>query len=209
MAKATAVEQPVKHKRLFHVRFRLTKKWVVFLAVLFVITALADCGFMVAHNLTGPAVGTIIKSVPTKGDQTKPALAQFDGKNFSFIHPLTYVEQTTKQNPGDIEDHAFLSTGMTSEYLTIVITPLPTGNLSDNSAYLMRTQSPDKYQRKLVTVGNEQVTIFTANDGQQLQQTAFWPHQGKLLTMALTGVATDVPTAQSEFLSMVESLTWH
>lgn len=207
MAKTAPLPETPPTKRKFH--FRLRKKWIVLIIIVLILGALAGAGYMVARNLTGPAVGTIVQSVPDKGDQTKPELAQFDGKIFSFIHPLSYIEQPTKANPGDIEDHAFLSAAMTSQYLTIVIIPLPTGNLSDNPSYTMRAQNPDKYQRKLVTVGNDQITVFTANDGQQLQQTAFWPHQGKLLTMSLTGVATDVPTAQSEFLSMVESLTWH
>lgn len=185
------------------------KKWIVLGVIVVIVGLLIGVGFIVSRSLTGPAVGTVIKSVPMKGDTTPVQLVEFDGKNFSFVHPLTYVPQTTQHNPGDIEDYAFLSTSMTSQFLAVVVTPLPSGGLSDNSDYITRMQNPKKYQRKLVMVRNEQVTIFTANDGQQLQQTAFWPHQGKLLTMALTGVATDVPTAQSEFLSMVESLSWH
>lgn len=204
MAKAVAIEQATGAPR----RRRLPRKLIILGIVLLVIAALVGAGLLVARNLNGPASGTIVKSVPDEGIQQPAAQVEFDGTTFSFVHPQTYVEQQVKPNPGDIEDRVYLSTVMNGGYLNIAVTPFANTSLSDNASYSMRESNPNKYQRKLVMVRGEQVTIFTANDGQQLQQTAFWPHAGKLMTFSLTGVATDVSSSQSEFLSMVESLSW-
>lgn len=204
MAKAVAIDQPKVPSRIR----RIPKKFIILGVVLLVVAALVAAGFMVAKNLNGPATGEIVKSVPDEGVQQPATQVEFDGTTFSFVHPMTYVEQQTKLNPGDIEDRVYLSTVMNGGYLNIAVAPFADASLSDNASYSMRQSDPGKYQRKLIMVRGEQVTIFTANDGQQLQQTAFWPHAGKLMTFSETGVASDVSSSQSEFLSMVESLSW-
>lgn len=184
------------------------KKWIVLGIVLVILALLGYGGYVVAKKMTGPAIGTIIQSAPDTAARTPVEQEEFDGTHFTFNHPITYIEQPTKANPGDIEDRAFLSTGMQGGYITIVLSNFAGTTLDDNPSYSLRNGNPTKYQRKTVVVKNEQVVIFTSNDGQQLQQSAFWLHQGKLLTFSLTGIANDPTTAQSEFLSMVESLTW-
>lgn len=191
-------------------RKRLSRKWIILIVILVILVVLGLAGYVVARRLTGPAVGTIVTNMPPEAHQNPPDLEQFDGTTFSFVHPVTYIEQTQKPKAGntDLEDRTFISTGMTSQLLTAVVTKFPSGNLNDESSYIIRNQDPKKYQRKVVVVQNEQVVIFTHDDGGQLQQTAFWPHAGKLLTFSLTGVAQDTQASSSEFLSMVESITW-
>jgi hypothetical protein len=72
----------------------------------------------------------------------------------------------------------------------------------------MRYQNSKKYSRKVLVVKNEQVTVFTADDGTQLEQSAFWLHGGKLLIMTLTGLSGDNQMSINEFTAMVQSITW-
>lgn len=190
---------------------RSRKKWIVLGVVLVIVLVLAGVGYTMARRLTGPAVGTIIAGVPDYKKQPDVQLEQFDGKLFSFVHPMTYIEQSTKPQPNDtqLESHTFLSTTMNGGVLVATVSKLPSNNPGDDASYYARTQDPKKYAAKTVVVQNEQVFIFTSNDGQQLQQTAYWPHKGMMLTFSLTGVANDVQSSTSEYLGMVESITWH
>jgi hypothetical protein len=186
------------------------KKLIVLAVFLIIILGLGGAVYAMRNTLTSPVKGKVVATLPANAKQSQVELAQFDGTNFSFVHPLPYIEQVTKGGPpaGEIEAHTFISSGMNTEVLTTVITSLPSGSLNDDSNYAMRAQNSAKYKMKTTVVKNEKVTTFSMTDNEQFQQTAFWPHNGKLLTLALTGGASNVPGMTSEFNDMVQSLSW-
>lgn len=186
---------------------RHKKAWLV---VLVLLAVLVCGGAVVARTLSGPAIGTVETSMPSAAPPPQVELAQFDGTIFSFVHPVTLVEQTLKQQPiaGQIEAKTFLTSGMTGEYLTIVVAKFNGTSLQDDPSYLSRMQDDKKYQRKNIVVKNQTVTIFTSNDGQQLQQAAFLLHEGKEMSFVLTGIASNTQTMQEEFTTMLQSVTW-
>lgn len=202
---AQPIAAPVKAKR------KPRKKLIALLIFVVIILALGGAAYATRHTLTSPVKGSVVSTLPDDSKQSQVQLDQYDGTNFSFVHPETYIEQNPKAAPpaGEIEAHTFISSGMNSEVLTLAVTNLPTGNLNDDGSYSMRAQNSAKYKMKTVVVKNEKVTVFSATDSQQYQQAAFWPHGGKLLTVALTGAASDVPGMTSEFNDMVNSITWH
>jgi hypothetical protein len=188
------------------------KRRTKLLTIMIVLVVLGGGGwFMYLKTLTGPAVGTVVMTMAATEKKPQVELEQFDGTNISFVHPMNFVEQSTKAqtNLTDIEHHNFLSTGMTGQYLTVVITKFAGSSLNDDSSYSMRIQDPKRYQRKTTVVKNEQVTVFSSDDGQQFGQVAFWQHGDKLLTMSLTGIAGDNQTTINEFNAMVGSVVWH
>jgi hypothetical protein len=195
---------PVKAKR------KSRKKLIALLVFVGIILALGGAAYATRNTLNSPVKGKVVSTVPASTKQSQVELEQFDGTNFSFVHPITYIEQITKGAlpSGEIEAHTFISSGMNTEVLTTAVTNLPSGNLSDDGSYSMRAQNSSKYKMKTVVVKNEKVTVFSATDAQQYQQSAFWPHGGKLLTVALTGTASDVPSMTSEFNDIVNSLSW-
>lgn len=171
---------------------------------------LAGAGYTATRIMTGPAVGTIVQTMPMATRPERIELKQFDGTHISFALPVTYIEQTVRRqpNPSELESRTFVSSGMASKVLTIIVSKLPSGKLEDDASYLMRTQDKTKYLLQEIVVKNEKVSIFTNADTQQMQQTAFWVHQGKLLSFTLAGTAVDTEATKAEYRSMVETIGW-
>jgi len=191
-------------------RKKLSKKARFFRFVVVLVLIGGGGWYVYQKTLTGPAVGTVMASATATDPKPQVELEQFDGTYFSFVHPMNFIEQVAKPQPNlnDIEHHTFLSTAMTSQYLTTIVEKFTSTNLSDDSSYNMRFQNPKKYQRKILVVKNEQVTVFTTDDGTQFEQSAFWLHGGKLLIMTLTGLSGDNQVTINEFTAMVQSLVW-
>jgi sucrose-6-phosphate hydrolase SacC (GH32 family) len=183
---------------------------VVFGVFAGLILLVGTAGYLVTKIITGPSVGTVVQTIPVNNREEQVELKQFDGTHFSFAHPITYIEQTVRRqpSPNELESHIFVSSGMVSRVLTTIVSKLPTGQVQDDPSYSMRLQDKAKYQLQEIIVKNEKVSIFTSNDTQQIQQTAFWPHKDKLLTFTMSGVATNVETAKAEYESMVTTLGW-
>lgn len=187
-----------------------SRKKIFFIVLLVLLLLLAAAGYAVNRVLTGPAVGTVVQTLPTVIRQEQIELKQFDGTHFTFAHPITYVEQNVRRQPNatDLESRTFVSSGMVSKVLTIVVSKLPSGKLEDDPSYQMRMQDKTKYQLQEIVVKNEKVAVFTSSDTQQIQQAAFWAHKDKLLTFTLSGVATDLDATRTEYRAMVETLGW-
>jgi hypothetical protein len=189
---------------------KLRKRTVVLIVLLLCVLAVGGIGYAFKSKLMGPSVGKVVTTLPSAQRQAQVELAQFDGTNFSFVHPITYIEQTTKQPPvpNEIESHIFISSGMVSRVLTTAVTKFPSGKFDDDPSYYMRAQNSAKYTMKTTVVKNEKVVIFTDANNQQYQQAAFWAHGGKLLTFTMTGVSTDIPAMTAEYNDMVNSISW-
>lgn len=194
---------------------RIRKKWPrkrKVLVTLAVLAVLAGGGIYGANRtLTGPAVGTVVNTMPAVTRKPQVELKQFDGTNFSLAMPVTFTEQAvrpgTNSGTNNIETRTFMSNEMITQVLVTTVTKL-TGKLEEDPSYMLRTQDSSKYKMKSIVLKNEKVVIFTANDTQQMQQTAFWPHGGRLLTMTLSGVATDVQVTTAQFDDMLTSVNW-
>jgi hypothetical protein len=200
----TETTSPPVKKRKSH------KKLIALGIFLLIVGGLGGAAYAFRRTLASPSVGSVVSTLPASANQRKIELAQYDGTTFSFVHPMTYIEQTSKQPPiaNELESHTFVSSGIISKLLTIIVSKLPSGKLEDDASYYMRTQNSAKYKMKTSVIKNEKVVIFTTSDTQQYQQTAFWAHGGKLLTFTMTGVASDVPAMTVEYNDMVNSITW-
>lgn len=176
-----------------------------------VLLALGGSVYGAQRFMSGPAVGNSISSLPSATKSTPIELEQFDGTLFSFVHPMSYIEQVTKPaaNATSLESRTFISSGMVSKVLVVTVSKLPSGKLEDDSSYAMRQQNPDKYKLQSTVIKNEKVMLATNSDGQQYQQTAFWPHGDKLLTFTMTGTASNIPAMTAEYQDMIGTISWH
>lgn len=192
--------KPVSHKR------RKFKKLVITLIVLAVIGGVGY--FLARQMLVGPAIGTIITTVPVS-QATPPAeeLQQFEGKYMTFAIPVSYEKQPQKPTESNsLESHTFVSSGMSSKIVTITVTSLPSGKLSDDASYYMRTLRPERYKMSEMTIMGEKVAI--AENKEEYQRTAFWAHAGKMLTFSISGISTDTQAVTAEYQKMLESIRW-
>jgi hypothetical protein len=172
---------------------------------------LASAAAICVRALMGPAEGSVITkpaSVAAKSTESQPVqLEQFDGTYISFVYPDSFtVNARATAEPPMLEKHLLVTHGVAVKLLTMVVMPLPHGGLQEDSSYLMRTQHPDLYQMRTVTVNGEPVTI--AKKAGTFEQVAFWPHGGKLLTIAISGSSSDTATDETMYTNIVKSVTW-
>lgn len=181
------------------------------LTTLVVTTLLVGGMYYYIHKtLTGPAMGTVITSVPTNARKSEVELEQFDGKLYSFVHPVMFGEQLQKpgQVQNNLESHRFVGSQMATQVLTQVVTALPSKNPEDDASYKMRMLDKERYKRKDMVVKNEKVVVFTSDSSGQLEQAAFWVHGDKLLTFVMSGSAADPQETKQQYNDMVTSITW-
>lgn len=185
-----------------------SKKRVFWLVLLAIVAVLGLVGYRMAQSLLGPAYGTVVTTVPLAQQAPPPVeLEQFDGKHLSFARPITYEQRPPRPDEAkSLESHTFISSGMISKVLLVTVNTLPSGRLEDDASYHMRTLNPDRYKIREIKVKEEKVMIAT--NTAEHQQTAFWPHGGKLLTFTLTGLSTDSATVNEEYEKMLQSVTW-
>lgn len=178
------------------------------LVLLLVVVVVGFIGYRSVQSLLGPARGTVVTTVPVAPQVPPPVeLEQFDGKYLSFARPITYELRTPKQaGSNSLESNTFISSGMVSKVLLVTVTSLPSGRLEDDPSYSMRTLNSDRYKIREIKVKGEKVMI--AADATEHQQTAFWPHGGKLLTFTLTGLSTDTAAVSEEYEKMLQSVAW-
>jgi hypothetical protein len=89
-----------------------------------------------------------------------------------------------KTDNAALEQYTLGSKGNYRHTITVDVRTLPSGSLTDDASYRLRQLQSAVYAPSLVTVGGEAATLMTKND--HSEQTLFWPHQGKLLTVAVT-----------------------
>lgn len=196
-------------RRSYSIQWRRPSRRTIALTVVAVFVSIfVGTGYAVHTVMSGPAMGTVVDNLAAVSRPVPVELQQFDGKYFSFVHPMTYIDQKSKPDPSSLESQMFVSSGMMRKIITATITNLPSGKLEDDSSYAMRLQNPDKYKIKYVVIKNERVAIATAKSSQEFQQTAFWPHDGKLLLFSMTGVSVEPAAMAVEHETMVRSFSW-
>ncbi len=166
--------------------------------------------------MTEPAEGIIVNSSDAVQAPKQPVvqLEQFDGKNFSFAHPDSYVLRQNRpgdnNNPNSLESYNFVMSGMISKLLTVTVTALPSGKLEDDPSYSMRLLHSETYQAKPQTLQGEKVVVI--QDKKDYQLVAFWAHTSggskKLLTFAINSISMDTSNTDTEYQKMLDSIRW-
>ncbi|HSH55415.1 MAG TPA: hypothetical protein VK983_01155 [Candidatus Limnocylindrales bacterium] len=175
---------------------------------LLVLSGLGVGVYSVLQMISGPAEGTVITSIPVSQNEKPPVeLEQYDGKYLTFARPVTYRPQSMKQqSAASLESQTFVATGMASKVLVVTVSTLPGQRLEDDASYSMRKLHPEKYKLQELKVKGERVVL--ASSQAEFQEVAFWPHQGRLLIFALSGMAAEREAVMAEYMQMLESVAW-
>jgi hypothetical protein len=135
----------------------------------------------------GPAVATTtapqrpaLKTAKVEAEGT----ALMSGPHVELAYPAKFdAAQHISSNPGTYESYILSSKGNYRRSLSVSVQPLPGGQLIENSSYRFRQLNTDQYRETTEQVGGERIAVMTKVDRQE--QTFFWLHQGKLLTVAI------------------------
>lgn len=186
---------------------KVPKKLIVFSSVLVVLAVVGGVGYKVIKPLSQPVQGTLVVT-PIVNTTDKPVAYKLSqGSIVSFEYPDSFVEQTVK--PSDkigLESHTFVSSNLTTVMLNTVVLNFPSNKLDDDPSYALRKTRPNQYTLKTVQIKNEPVVIATGL--QDSTRTAFWVHQGKLFTVTLSGLITDVEATDKAYQHLLDSVIW-
>lgn len=186
--------------------FASRKLWWVIGLMFIGLSGTAGTLFIISW-INRPAIGVV-----TASDQrpfvavTPPQPVPYKGTYVRFSHPGDVILQPQDlSQTGMLERHVWKSRGVSAGYLTLTVSRLPSGSLDDDASYTMRRLHPEKYQLRTESRYGERLVVATDNG--ESQQTAFWPHAGKLLIMSYDSSSL-TPDIVAQFQAMLNSVVW-
>jgi hypothetical protein len=133
------------------------------------------------------ATGKVL-SEAEKSAAPAPATAKTSrlaGLNIEFVYPGMFDQLAqVKSDPQVIEQYTLSTKTNFKHLLAVEVRPLASGGLDDDASYKVRKIHPGEYVETADRSGSENIAILTKAD--KSEQTLFWPHKGKLLTISLT-----------------------
>ncbi len=182
------------------------------LAVTVLISALAvGMALIVASFFRQPANGTIISTSPGSLTTPQPSHRALDSKYFSARYSGRFQLLPESKVSASLQNWTLVArqeagVGQSAK-LSLVITPLPSGGVREDSAYKLYEAHPELYTLSESTYGGESVIVSKRSDP-TYQQTVLWPHGNYLLTVSLTS-GPESELVNNEFGDMLSSLKWN
>jgi len=181
------------------------------LAALLTVAAIgAGAATYLLRTMAGPAAGIVIASSRKPADETAskaPGYYELDGDYLSFSYANSFTVQPAQAaSPAQLQQNRLLSTSGGTKSLVVTVTGLPSGLLDDEPSYRLRFMNPQTYKLQPQTIQGERVIVASRLDG--FEEVAFWPHAGKLATIALSGTATNRATAEATYSRILHSVEW-
>ena len=164
-------------------------------------------------QINQPAVATLtegqaIKSqTPSYNIDLTPKLVS--GKYVSFDYPTGLTSKPGQLTGPIVEDFVFNARDIGYWTLATEISNLSTGNLMNNSSYILRKNTPSQYSESHVTIKGQSIDIMTDNTADGFNEVAFIVHSKLLCTIALSGkdVAGMKPLQTTQDM-VLNSLHW-
>lgn len=187
---------------------RKAKKRIILLAILMVIVGVV---WLVIHALTGPASGSVSNS--TAGDAAtsiNPIALQTN--YFTATYPSAYKLAAKLQNNDSASlDHWTLDGQPTPDspatsHINLIITNLPAGGVTEDSAYKLYQAFPQTYTLSKLTYQGDNGYKATAHDT-TYRTFILWPHKKYLLTASLVTPSSN-GQADQDFQTVLDSIRW-
>lgn len=176
--------------------------------VLLLAGLLAGALIFVVHLVSGPANGTVLKTMPVQspaatGDKVLAS------KYFTTHYPARYSEVPTGRS-ASLQSWTLIghqgTVDQESSKISVVIAALPAGGVKEDSAYKLYSAYPALYKLSQASYGHDSVIIAKRSDS-GYQQTVLWPHGNYLLTVSLTA-GTEMALVNSELQTVLSHLQW-
>lgn len=119
---------------------------------------------------------------------------------FSYPGMFDAVAQI-KTDAQAIEQYTIGSKANYKHQITVDVRPLASGSLADDASYRVRLNDPGTYTPTPVQLRGEPGVVMIKAD--HSEQTLFWAHQNKLLTLAVT--SSDPADKVADILSAIEA----
>lgn len=176
---------------------------------LIVVAGIVVAGWLLFRSYNKPAEGTVTNQVPKPVAPTEYEVQ--DGQAVSFHYEKGYQAKSVQTSKIYSEQYVFSKVDpstASSRSLSVSVRPLTTTTLADEAGYKLRKDNPSTYKPSIQHISGEKVDVFTkTNEGNE--QTAFWVHKGKLLSMSLSSTYTSASSLQAELTNILQSVVWH
>ena len=170
-----------------------TKRKIIIAVAIVVLIIIAVIVFLSVSS----SKGTI--TTQYYNNQNQPKYQTLNGKTFSLQYDKRYAVGIPDSHNSDIEDYMLIADTIYDKRLAVSVAPLPTGRLTDDSAYNLRLVHPELYQPQTQQTPGGTATIFTKPDGSE--ETVFIQHPGIIIALAFTTTgATDKLTPEVNHL---------
>jgi hypothetical protein len=182
--------------------------WGTAMTVMGVLVAVVIIAFM--KFVSGPAEANIKPGqagIPSPTATPDTGLAQLNGQTIFFSYPHLFDQVTNqKVDSGSVEEYNLGSKTNYRRLIAVDIRNEPsTLSLGEEPSFKIRQMHPETYRESPVKLGGEAASLMTKLNGQE--QTLFWLHGGKVLTIAIT--STDTHDDVTTFMKVVTgSVRW-
>lgn len=190
------------------------KKKIFFIIIIVLLIAVicGGIGYFI-WNINQPTAaqlkeGKVTNSQITYAVNLNPKLET--GKIASFEYPSSLkMGQPSPPSGPVIEDFYFTMKDVESWILAIDISTTKTGQLTDNSDYVLRKNNPAQYSQTIQTINGQRVVIFSDLSAGGFSEVAFELHGDLLSTISLQGDDTlGTQPLQESFNMVLSSWRW-
>lgn len=172
--------------------------------IFIIVVSLGTVGALIAVWAGSSHKGSITTHVQKSTDTTVLG-KKLDGSYFSLMYRNGYAKRVLPVTDNNIELYELTADTVYDKRLSVEITHLRSGVLSDDGSYNLRRVHPEDYQERLLKTNNAEAHIMVKANGKE--QTAFFAHNGMLATLAfVTDGASDKLPAEVD--GVVSSFQW-
>jgi len=192
------------------------KKLIVFVCFIAGCLLIIVAAFLFINQLNQPVHGTTNVGQGTVDNQNNisfsvsltPKLQTTKYASYNYPSGLN-LNTTTQISPPSVATLEYNAKDVQSWTLTVDITNNPTGNLSNNSAFMVRTEEPNEYHQSKITLNGQPVILMTDITVPGFSELAFLIHGNLLATVSLMGDdANGIQPLQTAFNMVLNSWHW-
>jgi hypothetical protein len=178
--------------------------WIVSMVAMGAVVGLVIIGFLRFVNdpvEAGANAKPSLRPVPAAVNTT--GVNQLGGLNFTFNYPAIFDQTAPKHEPQSLEQYNLGSKSNYRHLIAVDVRMSQPGGVTDDASYKYRLLHAELYAESIEKINGENVVLMTKKDKQE--QTMFWGHQGKQLTVSVT--STDPKDDVTAILSVIKAST--
>lgn len=186
-----------------------TPALMVFAVLIVAVVAVKSTTSFLASPLQGVIASVIPGLYQPDGIDMRPVAAT--NEYASFVYPRG-MQPRAGQTPHEpfVVSYNLVNRSLASWHVAVSIVRVPSGNLSDNSAYKLRHINPGQYAESHMTLHGQPVTVMTAKDAGGYARVGFIVHGQYQAVVAVTGADQGSAAGlQSTFTMVLESWHWN
>lgn len=191
------------------------KKWVKRLSITACIVLAVFIGYAFVRYVSTPSQSQILSSGATVSSTNDISMfnntpVAVHNAYFSFTYPAamhTYPVQ--RLSAPELANYSYGYSDIESWQLSVTDQTLVESSLTQDSAYIFRTQHPTQYQLSSLTINGQQVPVMTDTKASGFSKLAFLLHGSDVVHISLYGNDTSGTTVLNNvFVQILNSIKW-